>query len=1589
MPVDQPEDLSKILKTLTEPSSERVSTALTNATVLLGTFNYAPDADNTFPEWYSRNQGILEECVESPSLRAKVLLKALGTEEYTRLRCHVSPAKPESKTFDELLGILNQLFGPTKSLFRRRFDILNIRSPAGTHPEEILNLCNLKGDEFEVNNLTADQFKKFLALLMATGPSFNHFRAVVLRTLDEKPGIDLLELREKVKQHVRRQEDATIGLNSVDENPVSINQVTSQRAARPPPRGSRQQPNSKCKGCEGSHFRSQCPFLKSKCNGCGKKGHLKKVCMASTGNNRVNAIRLSSLTDNNDGSRAFITLAINGIPVRLRVDSGADATAIESFAVNDRNSRRVLVGALFIEGITTALYPISKYLWAAHITSFFNGLVLALFEAGSYVAIANLWENPNFPLQLHMLGYGFAVFVVPFISEPFLSKSNPLDAGKLQQASVSRIYIPHAGIGALCVLLGIALAITTVLVPYPPQPTIAEKTDADTSSKKRDKVFETTLVIPLAVMSLFCVSLEMTFTGMISSFVIRSDLHLTKSDGAYLGGAFRATFFAGRIIILILHKLPRTLVIVNNFNLVSALVTSLIFVFFVLSSPYVVWVVNAGLGLGLCAIFGTDISWIFLALLMATGPSFNHFRAVVLRTLDEKPGIDLLELREKVKQHVRRQEDATIGLNSVDENPVSINQVTSQRAARPPPRGSRQQPDSKCKGCEGSHFRSQCPFLKSKCNGCGKKGHLKKTQFPKLFETSLGLCSKIEVDLRLKDNVTPTCLPARPLALPIRELVDKELERLLDNGTLYKVESSDWATPIVVVRKANGQIRMCADYSTGLNEALRDVDYPLPNMEEIMSRFSGNRIFTQLDLADAYLQLPLTAENRKLTTINTHRGLYQYNRLVFGLKTAPAIFQRTIDQALAGLEGVLVYLDDILVMAPEQELHDRRLRQVCEKLQEWGFHLRFEKCRFNSRTVKYLGLIISEKGIQADPSKVEAICNLREPGNVTELRSLLGLLNYYAKFSAQLQQVKPPFEALLKKGVTFKWAKEQRDAFLRAKELLSSPLLLAHFDPRQTLVVAADACDTGIGGVLLQRYADGNEKAVFHVSKSLSPCQRNYSQIEKEALALVSTVERLHKFIWGRRFILQTDHRPLVALFQPNNMKGLSERTAARLRRWALRLVGYDFHIEYVRTNDFGHADALSRLIRELRKDGKDAGLDEVIGHLTLCEQEIVAIPSISLRVLSLPQDVKEASRKDPVLVSVLERVRKGWRDDDCRDPVLRPFAQQAESLCETDGSLLLNDRLIVPQPLRKAVLHKLHVAHPGVRRMKALARAYFYWPGMGKDIEGLVKSCRHCIQHAANPRKIPLQPWPDPKSPWTRIHLDYAEPQRGKIFLVIVDSFSKYLDAAWMTQATSQTLIAYMRVVFRHFGPPQTIVSDNGPQFVSNFQPNSRGTTVSVTSECESTLKSSALDAKAEILQIFGQKSIELTIVRVSFDRRGLVILALEPTSTVIMKVIILVALVACSVAQCVAIEAFGAPNDNVDFKTRAVTPEIVAKAKELGKTDKVEMVKLSENTSTRYNLYHATLTVDGKTCHMTVSEEKPLKFLEQSDKNNCILCC
>ncbi|CAD5231829.1 unnamed protein product [Bursaphelenchus xylophilus] len=688
-------------------------------------------------------------------------------------------------------------------------------------------------------------------------------------------------------------------------------------------------------------------------------------------------------------------------------------------------------------------------------------------------------------------------------------------------------------------------------------------------------------------------------------------------------------------------------------------------------------------------------------------------------------------------------------------------------------------------------------------------------QYTDLFKEELGKCTKMQVHLQVKPNVNPVHKRARPVAIAVQDQVNTELDRLLDNGTLKKVDTSEWASPIVVAKKPGGKIRLCADYSTGLNDALADIEHPLPNMEEILSKFTGNTVFTQLDLSDAYLQLPLDEESQRLTTINTHRGLFQYTRLVFGLKPAPAIFQRTLEQALSGIPGILIYLDDILVMAPNRQLHDERLHQVLLKLENWGFRLRLTKCHFNVPEVTYLGMKITPSGIQADPTRVSSLQNMRIPKDQKDVRSLLGLINYYGKFIRDLHIYKAPLEQLLHKEKIFKWTPTHTRAFTQIKKVLSSPLLLAHYDPRQQLIVAADACQYGIGGVLLQRYTDGSEKAVFHISKSLTPSQQNYSQIEKEAFALVTTVERLHKFVWGRKFILQTDHRPLLTLLNPSNTKGLSDRTAARLRRWALRLIGYDFTIEYIKTDQFGQADCLSRLIQAARSD-EDPELETVIASFEVLEREINEVITENLSTYTTQSEFIQATKADPLFQTLIQRISKGWKTSDKDDPLLRPYVLIKDSLSEVKGILLYDDRVMIPKAYRKKVIEKLHQAHPGITRMKKLARSHFYWPQMGKDIEMAVKGCQHCIDTANTPRKIPLQPWPETQKPWSRIHLDFAEPKKGHQFLIVVDSYSKLLDAHWMNPADSKNLIAYLHILFRHFGAPETLVTDNGGQFIS-----------------------------------------------------------------------------------------------------------------------------------------------------------------------------
>ncbi|CAD6198484.1 unnamed protein product [Caenorhabditis auriculariae] len=282
---------------------------------------------------------------------------------------------------------------------------------------------------------------------------------------------------------------------------------------------------------------------------------------------------------------------------------------------------------------------------------------------------------------------------------------------------------------------------------------------------------------------------------------------------------------------------------------------------------------------------------------------------------------------------------------------------------------------------------------------------------------------------------------------------------------------------------------------------------------------------------------------------------------------------------ISGLNGVAAYLDDIIVTGRSTDEHRRNLEALFDRIHNYGFRVRLPKCNFLMPEIRYLGHIIDKDGRRPDPEKVRAITKMPQPKDVQQLRSFLGMITYYGNFIDKMRQIRTPLDALLKKDTRFEWSPECQDAFKRVKDVLASPLLLTHFDPTLDIIVAADASDYGIGAVILHRYADGSEKAICHASRSLTDAEKKYAQIEKEGLGLVFAVRKFHRYIFGRRFTLLTDHKPLLTIF--GNKKGLPVYSANRLLRWSLILRGYDFKIEYRSTTSFGQADALSRLISE------------------------------------------------------------------------------------------------------------------------------------------------------------------------------------------------------------------------------------------------------------------------------------------------------------------------------------------------------------------------------------------------------------------------
>lgn len=295
-----------------------------------------------------------------------------------------------------------------------------------------------------------------------------------------------------------------------------------------------------------------------------------------------------------------------------------------------------------------------------------------------------------------------------------------------------------------------------------------------------------------------------------------------------------------------------------------------------------------------------------------------------------------------------------------------------------------------------------------------------KDRFKNIFADNLGKCTTRKLSLVLKENVKPVRCKPRPVPFSMREKIEKELDRLVNNGIIERVESSEWATPIVPVIKTNGDVRICGDYKVTVNPNLVVNRHPIPRVTDLLSKLENGRIFSKIDLAHAYQQMELEEQAKSLTTITTHKGLFRYNRLSFGIASAPGLFQGVMEDILGELDELVVFFDDILVYGRSTAEHDKNIAAVLRKLEEHGFTVSYAKCFFRKSSVDFLGYQIDEQGLHVSPSKRTAINKIARPTTVTELRSFLGMINYYAKFIRKYATRAAPLFKLLRDNIPFK-----------------------------------------------------------------------------------------------------------------------------------------------------------------------------------------------------------------------------------------------------------------------------------------------------------------------------------------------------------------------------------------------------------------------------------------------------------------------------------------------------------------------------------------------------------------------------------------
>ena len=520
--------------------------------------------------------------------------------------------------------------------------------------------------------------------------------------------------------------------------------------------------------------------------------------------------------------------------------------------------------------------------------------------------------------------------------------------------------------------------------------------------------------------------------------------------------------------------------------------------------------------------------------------------------------------------------------------------------------------------------------------------------------------------------------------------MQSELQRMQSMGVISPVhEPTPWCAAMVVVPKDSGAVRICVDLKPLNENVLREV-HPMPKVETTLAQLSGAKLFSKLDANSGFWQIPLANESKLLTTFITPFGRFCFNKLPFGISSAPEIFQRQMNEVLLGLPGVLCHIDDILIYGKDAAEHKSRLQATLKRIQSAGITLNEGKCQFYQSRVTFLGHVIDENGISPDPKKTAAIQEMSQPSSITELRRFMGMVNQMSKFSPNIAHLSKPLRDLLSSKTVWTWSVVQNDTFLKLKEEISSPRVLALYDAEATTKVNADASAYRLGAVLPQ-LQNGLWRPVAFASRALSETETRYAQIEKEALALTWALERFAEYVLGKKVILETDHKPLVPLLGNKSLDLLPPRVL----RFRLRLMRFQYTINHVPGKTLYTADTLSRApLKDTSEANGHTSSDKIERFV---QAVIAALPADKDRLDSYCK----AQAEDSICSKLIEYCTSGWpvRNKLSRD--LKEYWRFRGELTLSGTLLLYQSRIVIPASLQKVTLEKIHHGHQGIQRCR------------------------------------------------------------------------------------------------------------------------------------------------------------------------------------------------------------------------------------------------------------------------------------------------